>query len=61
YKVPPFTIHNNVVSDFWIREKRGKKRQKDFNMNINVIENKNLSLYKEFFDLVQNNYNFSIE
>lgn len=61
YKVPPFTIHNNVLSDFSILEKRGKKFQKEFNLNINIIENKNLSLYKEFFDLIQNTYNFSIE
>lgn len=61
YKIPPFTIHPSVISDFKIFETRGLEAHKQFNMNINIMESKDLNLYNELFSLIQNQYKFSID
>lgn len=40
---------------------KGVEAQKKFNLNVNVIENKNLTLYRDLFDHIQNKFNFSID
>jgi transketolase len=59
YKIPPFTIHPSVYEDMKIMKKRGVEAQRQFNLSLQKIENKNINLYNQYIDLSQNKFKFT--
>lgn len=59
YKVDPFVIHPSVIEDMHIFRKRGIEAQRQFNLALQRLENKDINLYNQYIKLSQNQFNFT--
>lgn len=58
YKIPSFTIHENVFNDMNAILRRGELCQQRFNNRLMQLESKNIDLYSECIALIENKFNF---
>jgi hypothetical protein len=59
--VDPFVIHPSVYEDMSIVRKRGIDSQRQFNLALQKLENKDINLYNQYIKLSQNQFNFSLD
>jgi transketolase len=60
YKVEPFVIHQSVQQDMNIFRKRGIEAHRQFNMNLQKLEGKDINLYNQFIKLSKNQFDFDL-